>query len=285
MSDAADMNIFDYTNNKLKAHLQNNETFTIELAQTYEYYEKQLMDLILEHDKERLERELFHAVKSQVFNGYFMAQEILANIELKDEWFEQTNGMIAQQIPEMLRNGTNDNIEEIITHDPLKNLSSWLVIEYEDVYPLLMNLSLNTASLGAKWAFLDEAQKRNVTPYKPQHSGILAYVDDVVFINPQTYLSCEITNETSELWTVISSKYNGLDKIAEVTILKLPNNEQLENFYLNISISKNLILSEQEFLIDQLVDRLMRFKGIERNQLTLSAMSVEEFYYITNNPN
>lgn len=278
-------NIFEYTDKKLKAHLQNNEDFNRELITMFEFYKTMLFDRVSDSDKDRLERDLFQSIKSQIFNGYFMAQELLNSKEtqFEDQWFQQSEGMIAQQLPEMLRIATNDNIDEIITLEPLKELTSWLVIKYEGVYPLLRDISLNTACMGAKWSFIDEAKKRGVTPYQPQFPGILANVDDVVFINPQTYLSCDITNESSELWTVITSKYNGLDKIAEVTLIKVPSNEKVERYYMNVNMKNSLSLAEQQNLVDHLAAKLMVTQNLERNQIILAAASVEAFYEINNN--
>lgn len=208
-----------------------------------------------------------------------MAQELLNSEEIsfENDWFKQSKGAIAQQLPEMLRINTDDRIEDIITHKPLKNMASWLVIEYEGVYPLLMDISLNTACLGAKWAFIDEAKKRGISHYQPSYSGMLGYVDEVLFISPQTYMVCDVTNESSEFWTIVNSKYNGYDKIAEVTVI-----QSTDNYYLNIYIKNTVSIDEQKTLIDHLAVRLMTQKKIEREQLILSASSVEEFYEINN---
>lgn len=273
------MDIFEYTDKKLKAHYQNNKDFTVELVSTYEYYKELLLSIVKDSDKERLENSLLQSIKSQIFNGYFMAQELLNSEEIsfENDWFKQSKGAIAQQLPEMLRINTDDRIEDIITHKPLKNMASWLVIEYEGVYPLLMDISLNTACLGAKWAFIDEAKKRGISHYQPSYSGMLGYVDEVLFISPQTYMVCDVTNESSEFWTIVNSKYNGYDKIAEVTVI-----QSTDNYYLNIYIKNTVSIDEQKTLIDHLAVRLMTQKKIEREQLILSASSVEEFYEINN---
>lgn len=274
----------EYTDQKLRAHFQHNQQFNVELATTFAYYNEKLLNVAVDSDKEKLETDFYNCVKSQIFNGYFMVQELLQHEDTKfeNEWFMQPIGMIAQQLPDMLRAVTNDNIEEIITHDPLKKLASRLVMEYEGVYPLLLDISLNTACMGAKWALIDEAEKRGIQQYQPQSKGLLAYMDDVIFINPQMYLICDITTESSELWTLISSRNTGLDKIAEVTIIKHLGNGGTDSYYMNINLSNRLSFLEQQSLIDQLGLRLMDNCGIEREQLLLFAASVEEFYNINN---
>lgn len=88
---------------------------------------------------------------------------------------------------------------------------------------------------------------------------------------------CDVTNESSEFWTIVNSKYNGYDKIAEVTVI-----QSTDNYYLNIYIKNTVSIDEQKTLIDHLAVRLMTQKKIEREQLILSASSVEEFYEINN---
>jgi hypothetical protein len=284
MPTTIEKNIYDYTDQKLKAHHQNNMEFNFELANAYEYYKAKLFEIVNPSDQERVANELFQSVKSQIFNGYFLVQELLGHetTQIEDDWFKQSIGMIAQQIPDMLRDITDNNIDEIITFKPLKEMASWLVIEYEGVYPLLMDISLNIACLGAKWAFIDEAAKREITPYNPNLGGLLANVDDVVFINPQNYLTCDIKTESTEFWTVLNSKYNEIDKIGEVTIIKHQGNDGSDIYSMNLNIKNSLSLIEQQSLIDTLGVKLMDSSEIKREHLSLTGSSVEEFYYINN---
>lgn len=276
-------NLFEQTDQMLKVHYQDNQLFNSDVVKSYEYYQDKLFQIVNEADKERVTESLFQSIKSQIFNGYFMIKELLQNVTIDDEWFTQSKGMIAQQIPEMLLKATNNDIEGIITHTPLKTMASWLVIEYEGIYPLLMDISLNTACIGAKWALIDEAEKRGVTLYQPQHHGKLGYIDDVTYIYPSSYIVCEVSNETSELWSIIYSGYNGYDKLSEVTILKSVNQTGLERYYMNINIKNRFSTIEHQNLIDDLAVRFMEINKLDRSQLILAASSVEEFYIINNN--
>ncbi|MEI2356285.1 hypothetical protein [Mesobacillus zeae] len=277
-------NIFEYTNKKLKALIQNNEDFNKELATAYEFYKTRLLQLIKDEDTEKLESELFSSIKSQIFNGYFIALEFLGDEETKieDEWFKQSEGMIAQQLPDILRNITGNKLEEIITYDSLKNLSSWLIKKYEGVYPLLMDISLNTACIGAKWALKDEGEKRGAMCYQPRHKGILADLDEVTYINPQTYINTNIVNESAEVWDIINSNYIEMDKIGEAIVLKTSSEDKVEGrFYLSVNFKNTLSNSNQDDLIHSLLTRLMVINEVERDHLIVTAAAVEEFYYFT----
>lgn len=275
-------NLFEQTDQMLKAHYQDNQGFNSDVVTSHEYYQDKLFQIVNEGDKQRIEGSLFQSIKSQIFNGYFMINELLQNVTIEDEWLTQSKGMIAQQIPEMLLRATNNDLDGIITLNPLNAMASWLVTEYEGIYPLLMDISLNTACIGAKWALIDEAEKRGVSLYQPQHLGMLGYIDDVTYIYPSAYMVCDVSNETSELWSIIYSGYNGYDKLAEVAILKSVKSG-LELYHMNININNRFSIDEQQNLIDNLAIRLMQTNKLERSQLILAASSVTEFYVINNN--
>src|SRR5690606_5764474 len=116
MTQTTEINIYEYTQKKLKDHQQNNQEFNIDLATIYEFYKNRLLQYV-QHDKvEKMENMLFAGIQSQIFNGYFMAMELMQNSEsnFEDDWFKQAEGVIAQQIPDMLRVGSNNNLEEVI---------------------------------------------------------------------------------------------------------------------------------------------------------------------------
>lgn len=278
------INIFKYTDQKLKAHIQNTEAFKIELDILFEYYKSMLEEKLKESDRGRFEKELTNSVNGQVFNGYFIIQEALNSegTEITDEWFKQSKGSLAQQMPDTLRDLTGNNLEEVITHDPLKKLSSWLVVEYEGVYPILMDLSLNAACLGAKWAIYDEAEKRGMEHNSPQYNGLLAPLDDITFLNPQNYISVAVMNEKAEIWEVVNSKYNGLEKVGEVTILEYAaGGEGQLGYFMNVNVSSMLPESQQQEIIYTLSSEFLSRNELNREQLTVTVALVNDFLMLS----
>ena len=280
MTQTTEINIYEYTQKKLKAHQQNNQEFNIDLATIYEFYKNKLLQYVQQDKVEKMENMLFAGIQSQIFNGYFMAMELMQNSEsnFEDDWFKQAEGVIAQQIPDMLRVGSNNNLEEVITMDSLREMIKWMVIEYEGVYPTLMDISLNTACLGALWAFKDEANKRGIDFYKSQHKGIMASLDDITFINPQNYLSLTAVNSLSEVWEIINSDYRGLDKIGEVTVLAVDIGDSEKGLFLNISIKTSLTDLEQDNLLDQIVTRAVVMNTLDTDKLTVNLAQVDSFF-------
>lgn len=279
----SDTELFKYTEQKLTAHYQSNDELMMEIWSVFNYFKKKLLPTINESDKERVGKELYTSIKSQIFNGYFMGCELLRENEYPDDFFAQSKGAIAQQIPDLLRQASNDNIEGIITSANLQNLISELVIKYENIYELLLDVSMNTACIGTKWAFLDTAEKRNIPFYQPKYEGLLTKLDEITFINPQTYISCNFSTDSSEVWEIIMSKHKGQEKIGEVIIIVSHQNEDANNnYYMNISLRNTLTLSDQQIIIDQLGSNLLANQKIERKFLILNASSVEEYYFINN---
>lgn len=277
--------IFTYTDQKLTAHFQNNEKFNQEMGILYAYYLDKLRNIIRIEDQEIIEKDLFESIKSQIFNGYYIGQELLTmpDNQFTDEVFtNQTEGLIAQQIPNLLRTATNENIEGIITTDPMKNLISWMVVEYEDIYNTLLDIALNSACVGTKWAFLDEAEKRGLTLFTSNHAGFLAPMDDITFINPQDYLVYQVSGsaQDSEAWEIISCNHDNYNKIGEVHIIRFLKEGQEQNYYMNINVKSHLPLAEQQALIDNLASRLMFMQSLKREQVVIKASSVEEYYLL-----
>lgn len=273
------LDIFDYTQQKLKAHYQNDKEFNRELATIYEFYKIKLSSILTEDQREKMEKMLEESIKQQIFNGYYMGLELLqSDYHFENEWFQQSEGMIAQQLPDLLRRATNNQIEEVVTDKTLQRLMTWLVVEYEGVYPLLMDISLNTACMGLKWALKDEGSKRQIDLYESSFKGMLGNLDDITFITPQSYIQLVVTNEGSEVWEIINSDYKTLEKIGEVNVVRIDAADNTDRYYLNISVKDSLSESEQKSLIEDISARVMMFNDVERAHLTLTASTVREYY-------
>jgi hypothetical protein len=284
MNTSSNNEIYQYTDQKLLAHYQNNQEFNRQLAILNNYYYERLLKIVKIQDKTRLESELFASIKGQIFNGYFMVQELLANpeITIDNEWFKQTEGMITQQIPSILKDAIGENYEEVITNQKLKNLAGWLISEYEGVYPLLMDISLNSACFGAKWALLDEGVKRNLSLTNSQNNGLLGHVDDLTFISPQHYIQCISTNNESEMWEILNSRMKDIEKIGEVAIFRIPSElENVDNVLLHLYLSEELSETEQQQLINIISSRISTLNNVELNQILIRIATIKDFFELS----
>lgn len=275
--------IYQYTGQKLKVNFENVPEFNAEVVSAFEYYKTRLLSRTKPDDHNEIESQLFEAVKAQIFNGYFMGLEILNEVQIEDEWFGNSEGVISSQIPDLLRQATDNNVESIITIEPMRSLISWLVMEYEDIYNFLLNISFNVACLGAKWAFLDEGEKRGIKPFEPKEKGLLAVLDGFTFINPETFLDPLVADKNCEVWNILKSDYRQIDKVGEVTVIKFLHNNEKEVYFLNTAIRNDYMLSEQQQLMTELAAQLkLMNEEIERENIILNASSVEDFFVIDN---
>lgn len=270
--------IYSYTENRLKAHYQNDSSKSEELSRLLDYYNLMLVERVRDEDKERLRDELFQTITHQIFNGYFLVVEILnmAKDEISNDNLEQPVGVLTQQIPDLLRGITGEDFETTITHEPFRKLSSWLITEYEGIYPQLMDLAVNTAVVGSKWAFLDERDKRELTGENQVDITLFADPMDVTYLNPETYITADILNEQAELWTITRTRYNGFEKIGDLTVIKTV----LNDVRLNISIKANLPEAERNLIIDGLIQKVKESSLLRDLNLTITITAVEEYFEI-----
>lgn len=268
--------IYNYTENRLKAHYQNDSSINEELSNLLSYYNLMLVERVKDEDKERLKDELFQTITQQIFNGYFIVVEILnlAKEEIPDDNLKQPVGILTQQIPDLLRSVTGENYESTITHEPFRKLSSWLITEYEGIYPLLMDLALNSAVVGSKWAFLDERDKRGLVEETQVEMTLFADPMNVTYLNPETYITADIINENAELWTITKTRWNGFDKIGDITIIKTV----LSEVRLNISIKANIAEGERNIIIDRVIQKVTGSNLIQDTKLKIAVTSVNEFF-------
>lgn len=283
MAELTKEEIYRYTGQKLKANFENVPEFNAEVVTAFEYYKTRLLSRTNPDDHDEIENQLFESVKAQIFNGYFMGLEILNEIQIEDEWFGNSEGTIAAQIPDLLRQATDNKIEDIVTIEPMRNLISWLITEYEDIFDFLLNISFNCACLGTKWAFLDEGDKRGIKPFEPNQNGLLAVLDSFTYINPETFLDPLVADKNCEVWNILKSDYRQIDKVGEVTVIKFLHNNATDAYYLNISIRNDYTVSEQQQLMTEIAAQLkLMNEEIERENIILNASSVEDFFLIDN---
>lgn len=272
--------LWNYTGQKLKAHYQNNEDLSNQIGNLLGYYSERFKGIVKDSELGTLENELYKCIKTQIFNGYFIIQEFLNNDEtvFTNEWFTQTENMIAQQIPEFLRTVSGDNREEILLTDTVKNLSSKLLIKYEGVYPILTDLALNASSLGAKRALLDEADKRGVNLSKSQYNGIFGSLDDITYLDPQIYINCLVAYPNTEMWEIIDSSYHDYRYLGELTVF-VQEVEEKPIYMCNIYIKEAIPEMQLQYLINAIQIRLTVRCDIDPvSQLNIRVATISNFY-------
>jgi len=271
--------IFQYTEQKLIAHFQNNTQFNQQFFVLTEFYKNKFIGLITKEDEQIFEEMLFQCSKSQIFNGYYIMRELLSNNQetLSDEWFAQSEGILTEELPGIIREAAQHDFDNIIIEEEMKKLIRWAITRYEDVYSTLHQISFDLVCFGAKQALIDERDKMGIQSNEALN-GLLGAVNDLNFISPQSYLTCNVKSSESEIWTLSwwSSIQTTDNKVGEVAVLSIPL-ENTTQYALNIYLRKRLPEHERSSIINILLANLME-NGIAREDILVSYALVEEFY-------
>lgn len=281
MAVALETNIYSYTENKLHALSQKSAEFNRQLGTLNQIYQSSFDKFLREEDKERFTEDFFSACKSQIFNGFFIFREILLNDNksISDTFFEQPDGAITVQIPELINQAAGEDVYQVIITEQMSNLTSWMVTQYEDVLPLLREVAYSCVCLGFKWAILDEREQRGVNGYKAHLDGLLGKIDDLEFINPINYISCIVVNEQTEKWEIYKLGHEDLHKIGEVYILNV-DEQTGYNYLMSIYLLQSETTAVQQYLVDSLAVRFMTRNGVERGDVLITFAGVEQFYQL-----
>ncbi|WP_163537274.1 hypothetical protein [Gracilibacillus sp. YIM 98692] len=274
--------LMEYTHNKLESHFQNNDDFNREFIIMFQFYFNKLGEIILEKELEQLEESLFSITKSQYFNGYFIVQEFLNNEEIgvmKDEWLKQHHGFITEQIPDIIYNLTGEELEEIITTEEMHIFIMDMVTKYENIRPLLKQIGLDVAYLGAKQAFLDEREKRHLDEEPVLDTGLLANIGTYEFITPQHYLAADHLSQNAETWLLgyWSSIEDREPQAGEVTIIRVPREDTTE-YIIRMYVSNDILEHERQMIAQIMIAMVMERNNVNRDHIHASFASVENFY-------
>ncbi|PGT82206.1 hypothetical protein [Bacillus sp. AFS040349] len=272
---------YSYTEQKLKAHFQNNSEFNASFAVMFDFYRKKFSHIIEEKNKSTFEDRLFTSAKGQYFNGYFMIREMLSHEEtqIQNEWLAQPEGIITEEIPQLIKNITGSNFDEVILTEPMQQFTMWAITQYEDILAALNQLAFDIVCLGAKQAILDERDTRGLSEHKSSLEGLLGGVDRATFITPQHFLTCDVKTSETEIWTL--SWWSALDKLdnkaGEVTIVRIIQ-ENESRYALNVYLSSQVPEHERNLILEQTLTSLMERNEIAREDVTVNFAVVSDFY-------
>lgn len=271
--------IFSYTDNKLKAHIENNKEFDREFIQYNMYYQELLGSKVKPTEQETFTNLLFNAIKSQIFNGYFLFRELLEkeSTMINDEWYTQAQGKLITQIPNIIKEASGENYIEVVTSTTMREFITWMIKRYEDVLPILNNMSLHCASLGFKWAIIDERDRKGLQPYIANIEGYLGLLDDITFIHPQYYIVADLKNDAlTEKWALFD--FLNQEKLGDIwiSLIKGDSPSSIVSLYFKYTLSDKV----QQTLVETISATVLLNTGVQRNNLTINYAVTNEFLLI-----
>ncbi|WP_066412906.1 hypothetical protein [Sutcliffiella cohnii] len=238
--------IHKFSQEQLTEHFNNNNQFIKDYATMFYYYANTFNNIVSEDMREEFQSRLYESVKTQYYNGYFIAREFLAHeeTEVPDGWLTQPEGIMKQQIPPMLFDAAGGDFAEIVRTETSQKLVSWSITKFENIRSLLQEVIIDVTLLGSFRAFIDERNIRGLNVRASGNEvemGILAPYNDFHFIDPQKYLLCLLNHQDTEVWEIHlwSSIQVEKTKVGEVSIHRLTN-QTLQSMYNNLPIYQGL---------------------------------------------
>ena len=245
---------------RLQRLLNEDMKFQVEFKNIFDYYQSKIIKII--HNKGFMNNQveaLFDYIADLLYQGYYIGVEMLehAEVQFADRFFRQPNGVMKEQVYDLLE-GVTGNLIATVSHEDGRKFEKQLLDENKDVERLLVQIKKDITCLGTVQALIDERQKRNLSVINEldEYSGMLHRADDLMFVDPQKYLICTSTNGQSEqwelnLWSTVPTKQR---KLGEVHV----------SVYEPVAINKNI----------QHLPYYQGFEGIQRQEKTVSVIFV-----------
>lgn len=186
-------------------------------------------------DWEDVANEFYYFVADLFYQGYFIGlqMKMKPEIEIQDVFYEQPDGLLREQVFDILSGATTD-INRVVSHIDNMSYIDRMKTFNDELVPVLEQIKITTACYGCYHFFKNERKKRQLAireePNAPQN-GILHRSDDLLFISPEKYLVCLNTDSQTEIWTL--NYWNGINtKFREIGIVKV-------SYFSEETISKN----------------------------------------------
>ncbi len=199
---------------KLSNKLEEDASFRLEFNNDYEFYKQRFWNYLKARPEQKEFVEQFFPYYQFVYlQGYFLAEQFVndENIDIPNEFFIQPNGLIRQQMGQVL--GEDQAfLEEITSAEITADFEVWVSQNYEVVEELVYETKKEIALIGAYARFIDERQSRGVKEQeqpKTAQSGIIHRSDTAYFIDPQKYLVALYSAKANERWALLQWSNNG----------------------------------------------------------------------------
>ncbi|WP_121616773.1 hypothetical protein [Virgibacillus halodenitrificans] len=195
----------NFVSKRLKNLWKEDEYFRNKFQSIFEYHKSKLFKVLGNRVNHEDFFDPYHNYITDLFyQGYYLGRELVENqdVLIADRFFEQPNGIIREQTYDILSGAAGD-LADLVSHEDSLAYEQKLITENEAVGPVLLQAKIDTVTLGTYQALLDERSSKNlfVTPeLGDEFRGLLHRSDDLLFVDPQKYFICLLTNGHSEVW-------------------------------------------------------------------------------------
>ncbi|MFD1736245.1 hypothetical protein ACFSCX_06660 [Bacillus salitolerans] len=281
-------NVLKETEAILKEKFEQNDDFKTELFLLYNVYAPKYLRFVKdEMGQKRLQDMFFEAIKGQIFHGYYLIRELLAdeNTHISNEFLGQPIGYLTNEVPLLLGQALGDNSRELIKTEVGHKFLMWLITNYEGTFDLAKQVLWDLTCLGARQALLDEKESKNIGSNIEKVEGLLSVLNDLEFLTPQLYLSAAVVTDSVEMWEInYWNSYRNHHKAGDVSVIKVENQDET-GYLVAINLHVSIFKEERESIVTHLVGKLVERNNINPSALSISVGIVEEYSAFVINQN
>lgn len=260
-------------------------------------------------EKDDFAMNLYNYMSDVFYQGYYLGLELFNHSEVKveDFFFEQPNGILREQVYDILNGATGDLIQ-ILSHNESAAFESELIQHYQETQDILLEVKKETACFGAFQCFLDEREVRKVLIKKEpgdEIKGIIARSDDFFFVDPQKFLFCLLSSPTTELWELRywSGYETRSEKLGQVHVSLFKPENINENYkclpfyqgyealktdrpilFLTIHLQDRIRETERLPIVAQIIENAKIRNGLEYHEIKTSIIVSNECYQYIYDP-
>ncbi|MCM3443598.1 hypothetical protein [Metabacillus halosaccharovorans] len=270
------------TNTKLTQLFEQDHDFKSEFLGVFNFYSQKFYRIIKkDEEKKQFDELFFEALKSQFFNGYLLAREIMVdeNSSFPDEFFTQPVGFLTDEVPKILRNALKENLDSVIRTELTQKFIMRLLQRFENVYDLIKQTIFDVTCLGARQAFLDIKEDKDLKTTVEPIDTWLSNVNDIEFYTPQLFITPVIKNELAESWELHWwSSLNNNIKAGDITILKVQSAEK-DSYILNIFLHQSIYEAERQKISEYIIGAFSNRNNIPLELISPNIAVIEDYYF------
>lgn len=242
--------------------LWNSVDFKMDFEKYYKFYLYRLNNKVNDPNiKHQLKDYFYEYLSSVLYQGFYLGTEFVTSVDIqvKDAYFMQPDGVILQQIPEQLEAATN-GLTEKLTDISTAQFEKWILKDNPNIQGILNQIKKEIGCLGAYYAFKVERINRGIEIRKPAKYGMLYRADDLYFLNPELFAVCVLASNKAEIWEIHTwnSVKSRDSKMGEIQILKF-DVEETEYAYSNFVMYEGVENVQSIYDIVQIKVKLNEF--------------------------
>lgn len=300
----SNLNTLDEAREKVITLINEDEHFLQEISKLINYYSYIFFETIkAKPEREEFQNHFFDYVKELIINGFTSGLDLIRHEQTKieDDFFLNPNGIVREQIIPVINEASNNNLQQFVSTEQTQQFEMWLLEIYPDTENRLLQTKKEIALYGVYRAFLQERERRNILikAEDPKiFKSILHRADDLLFVSPQFFLSCQYFNGNSETWYLnqslaVDNSTNHLVGIIQINYIDAKQHTHLLNHlpyanllpiynqdvaYIHVSVNKNMVKKGALLHLIELIHKQLETRmNLNQDQVHVSIAETDNF--------